>query len=182
MFWRGPSPAQREHEVSEQDSSWKASVDGVVSEFDEVTRHLRVRQRQALRVVWSAVGATALATGVMIALNLSSFSAVPLRQQTSLALLDPATQVPVLIPGSVTPFLPVQTPVPSPEAAPPPAGSTAPATVQASAPRRPRALTPAAPPALVASIGPATAQPPADPPTPPGLVDGLVAGVVHLLG
>ncbi|HEY2702716.1 MAG TPA: hypothetical protein VGL20_03405 [Candidatus Dormibacteraeota bacterium] len=180
--------------MSEQDSGWKASVDGVVSEFDEVTRHLRVRQRQALRVVWSAVGAVALATGALIGLNLSSFPAIPGGQQPSLALLSPTAPVPAPVPGNGTPFFPgIEITPPQPEVSTPPSAVTAPATGPASAPRQARAVTPPAPPAPVASTTPVTAvitppatEPPADPsgdpPAQSGLVDGLVIGVVHLLG
>ncbi len=178
--------------MSEQDLDWKASVDGVVSEFDEVTRHLRIRQRQALRVVWSTVGALTLATGALIGLNLSSFplSAGPGGQQPSLALLSPSAPEPAPVPGGGSPYFPGIAPTPAPvEILPPPPDVTAASTGIGSAPRRARAVTPAAPPALVASTAPVTAEapppathPPADPPAPSGLVDSLVSGVVHLLG
>ena len=57
--------------MSERGPGWKESVDGVVSEFDEVTRHLRRRQRQALRVAWSVVAASGLGMAALIVLNLA---------------------------------------------------------------------------------------------------------------
>jgi hypothetical protein len=182
--------------VSERDTGWRTSVDGVVSDFDRVTRHLRRRQRQVLRLAWSTVGVTALAVGTLIVLNLPPGSAgASLAQVPALSLLDPTAPVPVPNQdGGTTLLAGIGTVPPSPPAAAPLTGATAPVTTPASPPRRPAAVPPAVPPAPVADTSPVTAviPPPADeppptqpapatPPATPGLVDGLVTGVVQLL-
>jgi hypothetical protein len=179
--------------VSERDTGWRTSVDGVVSDFDRVTRHLRRRQRQVLRLAWSTVGVTTLAVGTLIVLNLPPGSAgASLAQVPALSLLDPTAPVPVPNQdGGTTLLAGIGTVPPSPPAAAPLTGVTTPA----SPPRRAAAVPPAVPPAPVADTSPVTAviPPPADeppptqpapaaPPAPPGLVDGLVTGVVQLLG
>jgi hypothetical protein len=178
--------------VSERDTGWRTSVDGVVSDFDRVTRHLRRRQRQVLRLAWSTVGVTALAVGTLIVLNLPPGSAgASLAQVPALSLLDPTAPVPVPNQdGGTTLLAGIGTAPLSPPAAAPLTGATAPITTLASAPRRPAAV----PPAPVADTSSVTAviPPPADeppptqpapatPPATPGLVDGLVTGVVQLL-
>jgi hypothetical protein len=179
--------------VSERDSGWKASVDGVVSDFDVVTRHLRRRQRQVLRLAWSAVSVTTVATGALIALNLPPGSAgAPPGQVPALALLDPTGAVPIPNQDGGAPLLAgigIGTAPSSPAATTPLNDATASVTTLASAPRRTAAVPPAAPPAPVAGTSPATTAippPDAEPPgsSPPallGLVDGLVTGAVHLL-
>ncbi len=83
--------------MTEPGSGWRESVDHVVSDFDVVTRHLRVRQGQALRVAWSVVLATAVALGALIVLSLR-----PSAPSTPVAGL-PASQAPLAItqPGGV---------------------------------------------------------------------------------
>jgi hypothetical protein len=175
--------------VSERESTWKAAVDGVVSDFDVVTRRLRQRQRQALRLAWSAVGVTTLAMGALIALNLPPASSGAPLGRVELALLDPTAPVPVLTREGGTRLLPgIETAPSSPAATAHPSDATAAATTFASAARRTAAMPPAAPPAPVASTSPATVIPPPSP-EPPGsspsapqaLVDALVTGVVDLL-
>jgi hypothetical protein len=182
--------------VSERDSGWKASVDGVVSDFDAVTRRLRRRQRQVLRLAWSAVGVTTLAMGSLIVLNMPPGSAgAPVGPMPALALLDPTGSGPIPNQDGGAPLLAgIGIVPPSPGATTPPTDATAPVTMLASAPRRTAAVPPAAPPAPVADTSPVTAvlpppadqpptveQPPSSPPAPAGLVDGLVTGVVQLL-
>jgi hypothetical protein len=177
--------------VSERDSGWKASVDGVVSDFDVVTRHLRHRQRQVLRLAWSAVGVTTVAMGALIALNLPPGSpGAPLGPSPPLALLGPTAPVPIPYQDGGAPLLAVIGTAPSsPAATTPLTNATASLTSLAPAPRRTAAVPPAARPAPVASTSPVTAEipPPAvepapsSPPAPPALVDDLVTGVVHLL-
>jgi hypothetical protein len=184
-------------QVSERDSGWRTSVDGVVSDFDMVTRHLRRRQRQVLRLAWSTVGVATLAVGTLIALNLPPGSAgAPLAQVPALSLLGPTAPVPVPSQaGGATLLGGIATVPSSSPAAAPLTGAIAPVTPLASAPRRPAAIPPALPPAPVADASsvtavippPADEPPPAEPsssttPAPPGLVDGLVTGVVHILG
>jgi hypothetical protein len=171
--------------VSERDTGWRTSVDGVVSDFDRVTRHLRRRQRQVLRLAWSTVGVTTLAVGTLIVLNLPPGSAgASLAQVPALSLLDPTAPVPVPNQdGGTTLLAGIGTVPPSPPAAAPLTGATAPVT------------TLAVPPAPVADTSSVTAviPPPADeppptqpapatPPAPQGLVDGLVTAIVQLLG
>jgi hypothetical protein len=182
--------------VSERDTGWRASVDGVVSDFDMVTRHLRRRQRQVLRVAWSAVGVTTVAMGTLIALNLPPGSAgAPLGRVPALALLDPTAPVPIPNQDGGAPFLGGIGTVPSsPPATAPLTDGTARVITLGSAPRRTAAVPPTVPPAPVADTIPVSAvipppadepppaePPPATPPAPPGLVDGLVTGVVQLL-
>lgn len=183
--------------MSEREPGWRASVDGVVSDFDEVTHLLRHRQRQALRAAWTMVGVSTLAVAGLIVLNLPQGApGGPAVRTPVVALLDPAA-TPPLSPDGTPPFVSGIGPLSPP---PPTTGpvTTAPAPVAdlASAPRRPRPEVPAiTPTTLVASAGPVTAvvapstgdAPPSpsdssDPSRPPGLVDGLVSGVAHLLG
>jgi hypothetical protein len=173
--------------VSERESTWKAAVDGVVSDVDVLTRHLRRRQQQTLRLAWSAVGGTALVVGALIALNLPPASpGAPLGQPPAIALLDPTAPEPVLNEDGGTRLLPGIETAPSPPAATAPLNDAT-ATL-ASAPRRTAAIPPAAPPGPVASTSmvtvippPAAEAPDSSPPAPQSLVDALVTGVVHLL-
>jgi hypothetical protein len=181
--------------MSEQDPGWKASVDGVVSDFDEVTRHLRRRQGQAVRVAWSVVGATALAMGALIGLDLGPSSG------GTIALAPVVTSPPTPVhPGNLSTApglgpLALATADPSAWPSPAPAPSpTTPVTAAASSPRPHHhvlpvtapvlASVPVSPPAALAPVASAPPAPSADasPPssTPSGgIVDALVAGIVH---
>jgi hypothetical protein len=181
--------------MSERDPGWKASVDGVVSDFDVVTRHLRRRQGQAVRVAWSVVGATALAMGALIGLGLAPSGG------GSVALTPVVTSPPTAVqPGTLSTApglgpLALATATPSAEPAPAPAPAITPVTAAAPGTPRPHrhlltvtapvlAAVPVSPPAALA---PVVTAPPAQPsePAPPsstpsgGLIDGLVAGIVH---
>jgi hypothetical protein len=185
--------------MTEGDSGWKASVDDVVSEFDEVTRHLRRRQGQAVRVAWSVVGATALAMGALIGINLvppgGGPSAVQIPSSSSpLSVLQPGSSGLPTAPGF--PLPPDATLLPSPAAA---ATSATPVTASAaSTPHPHRHLSQVVAPILAAvpvspraALTPGTGSPSASPqPSPPpsspspagGILDGLVGGVVHGTG
>jgi hypothetical protein len=177
--------------MSERGQGWKESVDGVVSEFDEVTRHLRRRQRQALRVAWSVVAAAGLSMGGLVILNLApvSYQTVPLSPSGPLTLLTPP--LPALSPILASPG--IGDTAPPTAATPPPAiVASAPVSVRIAprpARRHPRLSPPAALPAPAVAAGPVTAiappaapPPSADPPSAPGLVDGLISGVLNLVG
>jgi hypothetical protein len=168
--------------MTEQGSGWKASVDGVVSDFDEVTRHLRRRQRQALRVAWSVVATSGLGIGALILLNLvaAGYQSAPITSSSpSLSLLH--NQGPGV---SFSPGIGDTTPAP----APPVIVATAPLSLS-TAPALRRHRSNAAPPVALRApavpAGPVTAAPPAappaQPPAAPGLVDGLIHGVLHLV-
>jgi hypothetical protein len=181
--------------VTERDPGWKASLDGVVSDFDEVTRHLRRRQGQVLRVAWSVVGATALAMGALIGLDLlpSGPGAGQAGSSAPLAQLQPGSSgTPTSSPlgGVALPLLPS----PSPTASP-----SAPVTASAASAPHPHrhpsqvlapvlAAVPVTPPAVLAPVTgspsePAQPSPAASSPSPSGgLLDGLVGGVVHGTG
>jgi hypothetical protein len=146
-----------------------------------------------LRLAWSAVGVTTVATGALIALNLPPGSAgAPPGQAPALALLDPTGPVPIPNQdGGAALLAGIGTVPSSPPATAPLTDAAAPVAPLASAPRR-TAPVPSAP---VADTSPVTAviPPPADepppaepspssPPAPAGLLDGLVTGVVHILG
>lgn len=178
--------------MSERDPGWKASVDGVVLEFDEVTRHLRRRQGQAVRVAWSVVGATALAMGALIGLDLvPSGGPAAVQPGPPLAVLTPGTSTLPTTPGLGL-GLPTYSAIigPSPAPAPSPASSV---TAASSTPRPPHhAISVTAPVLAALPVSPPAALPPvvtASPePTPPsstpsgGLVDALVASVLHGAG
>jgi hypothetical protein len=169
--------------MTERGSGWKASLDGVVSDFDEVTRHLRHRQRQALRVAWSVVAASGLGLGALILLNLAAagHQSAPITASPSLSLLEPRLPSVLTSPGID-------------DTAPPATVGTAPVSLDAApgATRRPTrhllhvpapvALTARAVPAEPVTTAAPPAAPPAQPPAAPGLVDGLVGGVLHLVG
>jgi hypothetical protein len=166
--------------MTERGSGWKASVDGVVSDFDEVTRHLRRRQRQALRVAWSVVATSGLGIGALILLNLvpAGYQSAPITSSPSLSLQPqgPGVTISPGIGDTATAL------------APPVIVATAPVSVStAPAPRRHRsgAVPPVALRAPAVPAGPVTAAPPAappaQPPAAPGLVDGLVHDVLHLV-
>jgi hypothetical protein len=169
--------------MTERGSGWKASVDGVVSEFDEVTRHLRRRQRQALRVAWSVVAASGLGMAALIVLNLA-----PAGYQGSPITSSPSQSFPEGQPPPV-PTPPADIAQPSAPAVPPAIVATAPVPVStAPGPRRHPShfIPPLAPRAPAVPAVPVTppappAPPPAQPPAAPGLVDGLISGVLHLL-
>ena len=184
--------------MTEGDAGWKASVDGVVSDFDVVTRHLRRRQGQAVRVAWSVVAATALAMGGLIVVNLTSAgvapSAVPVSPAPPLAVIDPGSQN-LTAPGFAFPSDTPGFPSPAPAAIPatPVTGSGPGATrpkrrlTQVTAPVL--AAVPVPPPAAVAPVttAPPTDSPqPSPPPSSPspsgGIVDALLGGVVHGTG
>ena len=186
--------------MTDGDAGWKASVDGVVSDFDVVTRHLRRRQGQAVRVAWSVVAATALAMGGLIVLNLTPAgvgpSAVPVSSSPPLSVIEPGSPN---LPSSAglggLAFHPTFLPSPAPAAIP-----AAPVTAPPPAASRPkRQLTQVTAPVLAAvpvppsaAVDPVTAAPPtgSPEPTPPpsspspsgGIVDALVGGVLHGTG
>lgn len=177
--------------VTERDPGWKASVDGVVSDFDQVTRHLRRRQGQALRVAWSVVGATALAMGALIGFDLlpSGSGAGPASSSAPLAQLQPgSSSSPTSSPLGVIPF-PTLFPSPAPAASPSAAVTTpAPSTThphrhlnQVVAPVL--AAVPVSPPAVLAPVTGSQPSPAPSSPSPSGgLLDGLVGGVIHGTG
>jgi len=185
--------------MTEGDAGWKASVDGVVSDFDVVTRHLRRRQGQAVRVAWSLVAATALAMGGLIVVNLTSAgigtSGVRVPSSPPLSVIEPGS------PNLTAPGLPFPSDTPGFLASPAPAAIPAtPVTPSAQGATRPkRHLTQVTAPVLAAvpvpspaAVAPVTTAPPAGSPepTPPpsspspsgGVVDALVGGILHGTG
>lgn len=175
--------------MTERGSGWRESVDHVVSDFDVVTRHLRVRQGQALRVAWSVVVATAIAVGAFIALSLRPSSpAFPIAGIPAtpgpLALSQPGA---VLVPSDGIGFL-----TPTPDTSP--AGTATPGPAAADIPRAtpapaPRPATPAPVvtvqvpvPAPVTTVTAPPSAPVASPAPRQGVVDGLVNGVLKLVG
>ena len=174
--------------MTERDSGWRTSVDGVVSDFGEVTQHLRRRQQQALRVAWSVVGACAAAMVGLIVFNLPpGIPGVASLRAPVQALLDPAVLSPGGEPVSVLPF---HSPDPAPaDPAPQPAAATTGGTAEVRQPAgsvrtRPAPITGLA--TTTPVTAPVVATPPAAAPPQPapdtGLVDGLVKGVLHLIG
>ncbi|HEX3605129.1 MAG TPA: hypothetical protein VH134_04345 [Candidatus Dormibacteraeota bacterium] len=169
--------------MTERESGWKESVDGVVSDFGEVTQHLRRRQQQALRVAWSFVAACAAAMVGLIVINLpAGVPSAAGERSPELALLNPET-----VPSG---SLPTPAPVPNIGDAQPPAQLSPPPADVPSTPRRTLAVhthtTPVTgSPAPVTTAPVTVAVPPAAAPpdttTQAGLVDGLVKGVLHLL-
>ena len=183
--------------MTEGDPGWKASVDGVVSDFDQVTRHLRRRQGQALRVAWSVVGATALAMGALIGLDLlpSGPGAGQVGSSGPLAQLQPGpSSSPTSLP--LGGGFPLNTLLPSPSPAASPSAPVTPAAPSTPHPHRRLsqvvapvlAAVPVTPPAMLAPVtgSPSeTAQPspaPSSPSPSGGLLDGLVGGVIHGTG
>ena len=183
--------------MTEREPGWKASVDGVVSDFDEVTRHLRRRQGQALRVAWSVVAATALAMGALIGLDLlpSGPNAGPVASSAPLAQLRPgSSSSPTSSPLGGIPLPPdTSTLIPSPAPPAPPAAPVSPSTPgphrhlsQVTAPVL--AAVPVSPPAILApaSGSPSGSVQPSPAPSSPspsgGILDGIVGGVIHGTG